>query len=130
MKIKLTTFLIIFTIISTTLAGAFIEFFNARSEGENVRLEWKTGEESNLKNYVIERKTPQSDFIEIATVNPKGDNSIYTYIDESAYKATDMVFIYRLKIVAENISHSHEVSVTPNVSGVKRTWGSIKAMFR
>jgi len=43
-----------------------------------------------------------------------------------------MIFIYRLKIVDTNgqASYSNEVSVSHNVSGVKRTWGSIKAMFR
>jgi hypothetical protein len=130
MKLKSTIFLIVFSVISTALAGAFIEFFNARSEGENVRLEWKVGDESALKNYVIERKTPQSEYMEIASINPKGNNSVYSYLDESVYKANDIVFIYRLKIVADQISYTEGVSVTPSVSGVKRTWGSIKAMFR
>jgi hypothetical protein len=132
MKRKLFQVLLVLSIIGTSLAGAFMEYFHARSEGENVKLEWKTGEESNLKNFIIERKTQQSAYVELSTISPKGDNSFYTYVDESVYKSSDYVFTYRLRIVDadQKISYSSEVSVSPSISGVKRTWGSIKAMFR
>lgn len=122
----------VFFIISTIYAGAFLDYFYGRSEGDDVRLEWKTSEEVNLQHFKVERKTPQSSFSEITTVDPKGSNSYYSYLDQSAYKSNDMVFIYRLKIVDLDgqTSYSAEVTVSHNVSGVKRTWGSIKAMFR
>ena len=121
----------VFFIISTIYAGAFLDYFYGRSEGDDVRLEWKTSEEVNLQHFKVERKTPQSQFSEITTVDPKGSNSYYSYLDQSAYKSNDMVFIYRLKIVDLDgqTSYSAEVTVSHNVSGVKRTWGSIKAMF-
>lgn len=133
MKIQNSKYYFIFLLfISVVYAGAYIDYFHARSEGEDVRLEWKTGEESNLNKFVVERKTPQSSFVEIGSVDPKGNNSYYTYIDKNAYKSNDLLFSYRLKIVENNnhLSYSSEVSVSHNVSGVKRTWGSIKAMFR
>lgn len=132
-KIQKSKYYFIFLLfVSAIYAGAYIDYFHARSEGEDVRLEWKTGEELNLSKFVIERKTPQSTFAEIATVDPKGSNSYYSYLDKNAYKSTDLLFNYRLKIVDNNniISYSSEVTVSHNVSGVKRTWGSIKAMFR
>lgn len=129
---KLKYYFIFLIFISAVYAGAYIDYFQARSEGEDVRLEWKTGEEVNLQNFAIERKTPQSSFTEIAIVNPKGSNSFYSYLDKNAYKSADLLFNYRLKIVDNNnvVSYSSEVTVSHNVSGVKRTWGSIKAMFR
>lgn len=132
MKLRLVQIFGFLLIVSCVFAGAYLEFFHARSEGENVKLEWKTGDENNLKHFVVQRRNPGSSYIDITTIPPKGSNSFYTYIDESAYKITDLIFIYRLKIVDLNnsTSYSSEVSVTPNVSGVKRTWGSIKAMFR
>jgi len=132
MKIRYSVMLILLLAITAIYAGTFLEYFHGRSEGEDVRLEWKTGEEVNLQNFKIERKTPQNSFVEIATIQPKGNNSYYTYLDQSAYKPNDLVFIYRLKIVDNNgqTSYSNEVTVSHNVSGVKRTWGSIKAMFR
>jgi dolichyl-phosphate-mannose--protein O-mannosyl transferase len=133
MKFVFAKIFVIFFIVTAVYAGAFLEYFHGRSEGEDIRLEWKTGEESNLQNFIIERKTPQSSFAEIITIQPKGNNSFYSYLDKSAYKPTSaMIFVYRLKIVDNNnqVSYSAEITVSHNVSGVKRTWGSIKAMFR
>jgi hypothetical protein len=133
MKKKLFQILLVLSIIGTSLAGAFIEYFHATAQGENVKLEWKTGEEINLQNFVIERKTQSSSYVDLATIIPKGSNSFYSYIDESVYKSSDYVFTYRLRIVDndQKVSYyDHEASVSPNISGVKRTWGSIKAMFR
>jgi hypothetical protein len=131
-KMKLSTIIVTFLIIATVYAGAYIDYFHGRSESEDVRLEWQTGEESNLQKFVIERKTPQSSFTEIATINPKGSNSYYSFIDQNAYKSNDIIFVYRLKIVDNNsqVTYSHETTVSHSISGVKRTWGSIKAMFR
>lgn len=129
---KLTAILTLVMLIVVSYAGAFLDYFHGRSEGDDVRLEWKTGEEVNLRHFKIERKTPQSSFVDIATIDPEGSNSYYSYLDQSAYKTNDMVFVYRLKIVDNDgqLSYSAEITVSHNVSGVKRTWGSIKAMFR
>lgn len=132
MKFILQNLFVILVVITTAFGGAFLDYFQGRSEGEDIRLEWKTGQENNLDHFAIERRTPQSSYMEIATIEPKGSNSIYYYIDQSAYKTTDIIFVYRLKIVDNDnqLSYSSEVTVSHNVSGVKRTWGSIKAMFR
>ena len=130
---KLSTLIVSFLIIATVYAGAYIEYFHARSESDNVRLEWQTSEETNLQKFVIERKTPQSSFTEVASIAPKGNNSNYIFTDQNAYKTNDMVFVYRLKIVDNNdqVTYSADVTVTHSISSVaKRTWGSIKAMFR
>jgi hypothetical protein len=132
MKMKISYILILLLLATAVLAGTFLEYFQGRSEGEDIRLEWKTREEVNLQHFKVERKTPQSAFVDITTIEPKGSNSYYTYLDQSAYKTDNMLFIYRLKIVDTNgqVAYSNEVSVSHSVSGVKRTWGSIKAMFR
>jgi hypothetical protein len=131
MKLKLITIILLFTCAAAVFAGAYLEQFSASSNGDDIKLEWKTGEESGVKNYVIERSQISYDnFTEIATVKPQGSNSFYSYTDKSAYKATDLIFKYRLKIVASEVSYSKTISVSQNISGVKRTWGSIKAMFR
>ena len=75
MKMKLSQILLILLVASAVFAGTFLEYFHGRSEGEDIRLEWKTREEANLQNFKIERKTPQSSFVEITTVQPKGSNS-------------------------------------------------------
>lgn len=129
-KFSISLIVLIFTSVLT--AGAFLEYFSARSEYGNVKIEWKTADEINLKEFVIERKTLHGNFISVGSVAPKGDNSFYQFIDENVFKTTDYLFVYRIKIVDNDskASYSKEVTVTHNISDVKRTWGSIKAMFR
>jgi len=121
--------------IGLSFAGAFIERITARSDGDNITIEWKTGEEVNVKLFEIERSNGSTNnFILVGSMEPKGSNSFYVYVDKSAYKPTDVIYVYRIKIVDKdpNVapSYSSTVSVSHNVSSVKRTWGSIKAMFR
>lgn len=133
MKYWITRLLTAFAFISVAFAGAFLEDFQAGAEGENVKLWWKTGEERNLSYFAIQRSTPQQQsFIDLVTIEPKGSNSYYFYIDEATYKSKDVVFKYRLKIVDKSgqTTYSSEVYVSPTLSVPTRTWGSIKAMFR
>ena len=113
-------------------AGAILINFQATSRNGNVVITWQASSEVNLKHYVIERNTVKGSFVEIATVNPKADHN-YEYIDQSAYKTSDVFYIYRLKIVDNDgsVSYSGEFRVLHDqTTGVKRTWGSIKALFR
>jgi len=131
MKKQLFIFLTFLTV-SSVLGGVFLDFINAKNEGENVRIEWKTSDEKNVKEFIVERKTYQGEFAGLESVKPQGSNSYYSFLDQNAYKLTDVIFIYRVKIVDNDntVSYTKEVSVSHNISGVKRTWGSIKAMFR
>lgn len=134
MKRSISILALLLFVAGSALGGAFLDFFNGRSDGDNIVLEWKTRSESNLLRYEIQRKAGASgEFVTLATVQPKGSNSLYTYIDRSAYKESESVYIYRLKILDSSsgpASYSNEITVTHSVSSVKRTWGSIKAMFR
>ncbi len=104
---------------------------SATSRDGDVVIAWQTTSETNLKYFVVERKSVNGDFIELSIVYPRADHN-YEYIDQSAYKTADAFYIYQIKIVCynEKDSFSNEVSVNHHVSSVKRTWGSIKALFR
>lgn len=132
MKKKLSTLFIVFLLVASVYGGAIIQFIQASSESDNIKIEWQTGEESDVQKFVVERKTPQISYTEITSLSPKGDYSYYSYVDKNAYKANGVIFNYRLKIVDNSgqISYSKEITVSHSVSSVKRTWGSIKAMFR
>jgi hypothetical protein len=133
MKRSINILAILLLVAGTAVGGAFLDFFNGRSDGDNIVLEWKTRSESSLLRYEIQRKAGSNgEFVSLATVPPKGSNSLYTYTDRSAYKESESVYVYRLKIVESSgpASYSNEITVTHSVSSVKRTWGSIKAMFR
>jgi hypothetical protein len=120
---------------SGALAGAIIKdgTLQARSDDNNVTIQWGTTEEVSLREFVIEREAGSgAGFVAIGSVAPKGSNSFYEFVDQTAFKAITTVYQYRIKIVSDDGSatYSKTVSVSHNVSSVKRTWGSLKAMFR
>lgn len=118
--------------ISYLSAGAFLHYFHAKSDGENVVLTWETADENNVQQFIVMRGMDRDTMVDIAIVNPKGDNSSYKFTDESAYKTEDSFYAYQLKIRDKDGSEtfSSVVSVSHQPSSVKRTWGSIKALFR
>lgn len=128
-----TKFFILFIILSAIIsyAGAELLKFSARSQNGNVVVSWQTLTESNLNHFVVERKTVNGSFMELGNVSPRSDKN-YEYVDQSAFKTSDQLYVYRLKIVDNDgsVSYSEEKAVAHNVSSVKRTWGSIKALFR
>lgn len=73
----------------------------------------------------------EGEYMALGFVQPKGPNSSYQFVDKSAYKTSDAFYRYRVAIVDNSgyTSYSQEIAVS-SLSGVKRTWGSIKAMFR
>ena len=132
MKIKI---LILFLILSAgiILPGAFLLKFTVRSSNGNVVLDWQCSSETNLKNYVVQRRTFNGGYSDIATVQPRSDMN-YEYTDQTAYKNEDQVYYYQIEIIDNDgsVSKSQEIQVLHNngISSVKRTWGSIKALFR
>lgn len=108
----------------------------AFSDGVNITIRWTTENEANVIVFEILRSTSYNGgFVPIATVDPKG-SSLYEFVDKSAFRRTTTVYYYRIKVRLTNgenyfpALNESPVSVNHNVSGVRRTWGSIKAMFR
>jgi hypothetical protein len=123
-------------VVSTAFAGTLpirSGTLQARSDGNNVTIGWGTTDESAVKEFGIERRPVNgSEFVLVSTIAPKGNNSFYEYVDQSAFKTSGTVYQYRIRIVdsKSEVSYSDPISVSHSVSSVKRTWGSLKAMFR
>ena len=105
----------------------------ANSDGVNVTLHWMTEDESNVLRFEVERRYgTESDFLKIGTLDAKGA-SLYEFVDYSAFQKTTAVYQYRVKVVFSNGTnplYSQLITVSHTVSGIRKTWGSIKAMFR
>jgi hypothetical protein len=84
--------------------------------------------------FEIERKAGvNGQFIPLAQIQLRGNNTTYTYVDDSAFlRLTESIYQYRIKVVYSNGNSLYygPVTVTHSVSSVRKTWGSIKAMFR
>jgi len=107
--------------------------FQANSDGINVTLRWITSDETNVARFEIERRQgTEGEFLPLSTVEVKGA-SLYEFTDYSPFLKITGIYQYRIKIVFTNNSNPvyvGPVTVTHIVNGVRRTWGSIKAMFR
>ncbi|MCX7984047.1 MAG: hypothetical protein N3A63_03980 [Bacteroidetes bacterium] len=110
-----------------------IEGPTARTSGDNIVVQWKSGDESGVKEYQIWRSGGQGAvFIHVASVFPKGNNSQYEFIDRSVFKAEASIYYYKVIVIFTDNSQSHSSICTVSYlsSTARRTWGSIKAMFR
>ncbi len=122
-------------------ADSILSSFTAKSNGEEIRVEWSSMEESNLLHYELERSNGDDAFKRIATEKAKGNPSHYKYIDDEALAKNQgnddspmskNLYSYRLKIVYQNKKpeYSDKVYVVHEISSINRTWGMIKEMFR
>ena len=120
-------------VIGVLFAATDLQYFTARSDSDAILLEWKTGAEDNLSRFEIERSASEpNNFIHIGTVSAIGNNSYYYYRDEVTMNSSAPLYYYRLKLIDNNGGHvySNTITVTHIISGVRSTWGSIKAIFR
>ena len=111
----------------------------AFSDG-HVSISWQKADESFVLRYEIWRakvngagEPSPGDFTKIGeVVQLAGNGHSYSFTDENAFKTTAGVFAYKIRVVFTDQSYlDSPASKTMVVSSTaKRTWGSIKAMFR
>jgi len=123
---------------STTASVTFSDF-RASSEADGIHLRWTTSQEDGIKDFAVEKASQiNGQFIQLdGTIAAEGAGSTYQFIDNSLYKSTSST-LYTYRVRADGYDGSASYSTAQSVSysftglsGVaKRTWGSIKAMFR
>jgi len=117
-----------------------LDSFRASSNGKSIVVEWKSSTENGIAFYDLERATPKQAFKKIASFEPRGSSNSYSYTDDEVFMKGDggdnlqakSTYQYRLKVIYRDNSseYTNIVYVAHNVSGVQRTWGMIKEMFR
>lgn len=141
MRGKLTYILLLFCFIvfSTIIlyAGAVIVDFRGEPGSNKVTLRWATMSEVNCKGFQIERSLNKTEYTKLGFLKGAGISSErkeYEYVDRTIFKTTtSRTFYYRIKIQNTDNSEStfyQVVAITPSISGLKYTWGSLKATFR
>jgi hypothetical protein len=132
------------------LAGMLLSFMpnqtavfsdlRASQNSSGIVIQWSMSQEDGIKYFSIEKASQvDNSFYQIGTVNATGPGSMYQYLDNSIYKtASSEIFKYQIVAVGNDgntVATSKPISVVfdyySTFTGVvKRTWGSIKAMFR
>jgi len=132
---KQLTYLIIFLLIPVFITGsALINNFHARRGNNNqIILSWETESETNVAEFIIKRNN-----LEIKRIASHSNNSTilqtYSFVDHNSelLKSSVSSFNYSLTIVDLD-GHQEEYPVIASISvssGIKHTWGSLKALFR
>jgi hypothetical protein len=121
-------------LVATVSAIVIKERPTAQSNGSDVTIRWNTSDESGVVRFdVLRRPGTAGDFSVVGSIDQlKGNNSSYEFIDKSAFKTTDGLYQYKIRII-NGQSPAPETEIVPVAhltSTAKRTWGSIKAMFR
>ena len=126
--------LLSFFIVANLFAAITLDFFSAKPANDGILIEWKSINEDGVSVYTIERSADNlNNFISIKNINATGNNSYYSYLDENVMiKMTSTVYYYRLKCIKPDgtYTYTNAITVIHSVSGIKETWGSIKAIFR
>lgn len=121
-------------VVGTLFAIVIKDRPTAQSNGSDVIVRWTTVDETGVQRFeVLRRSGWEGDFLTIGTVDQlKGNNSSYEFIDKSAFKSSGGLYQYKVRIInGQNPAPETEiVTVSHMTSAAKRTWGSIKAMFR
>jgi hypothetical protein len=117
------------------LAGVIKEgSLNARSDGSSITIRWLSEDETGVEKFLIERKAGTNGaFMFLTELQPRGNNSAYQYVDETAFRIlNENIYQYQIKVQFTHGSTQlfGPITVSHRTSDVRRTWGSIKAMFR
>ncbi len=132
MQLKYITILSLL-IVSLAFAGTVFIEYAASPGNNNVTITWRTGSETGVEQFQIQRSTDDNTFIEIGSVDKNGDGSQYEYVDDNVIFKGSQTFFYKIRAIKSNgtlVEESQSLIVNPNISGIYRTWGAIKAMFR
>lgn len=128
--------------IFTAASEVVLVRFNATVQSaatNEIQVSWVVSKEEEVDFYTIKRKmSHQTDFQELTQVQVNEgiddiDGKIYNYADKNVYKgsATSEPVIYGLYATKSGISKFiAQVDVNYTTTTVRRTWGSIKAMFQ
>ena len=135
-------FIILFLLIlpALVLTATRICDFHGKRQNNTVILEWATEEETDLAKFMIQRTNDINDAYSWLTIGEKtplaesaGGRREYNFTDNTIFKNQfSGTFYYRLMIVnSQGQQSEHDVIVSiSGTSGIRHTWGSIKAMFR
>jgi hypothetical protein len=114
--------------------GVKLEFFDVQPEGRDFSIKWQMEVEEQVREYELTRKTPYSNeqFVKVQAFPAHGVGVPYEFQDDQVYKSGAERLDYRLEAVYDN--GIREVIVTQSLNytstAIRRTWGSIKAMFQ
>lgn len=136
------TFLLAVFLLFTAASEIVLVRFNAQVQASvttEIMLSWVVSKEEQVDYYIVKRKmSHQNEFQDIATVQLSNgrdelDGRFYEFTDRNVFKqsSTSEPVIYSLYAFSNGSArYVSQVDVNYTTTAVRRTWGSIKAMFQ
>ncbi len=126
---------IIFIFISFVSAGGDVSFseYSAQPGANKVYVSWATQNENDVKYFSVQRSNDDRKYTELARVNPQGAGYHYEYEDQNVLFKGNGALFYKITAFSVDgvvLGQTSVMLVHPNISGIFRTWGAIKAVFR
>jgi len=106
---------------------------SATPANNKVTISWVTKTESGVSKFIILRSLDDKVFSEVGNTLARGTAGNYSFTDANVIFKDTQTFFYKIRAVRSNntiIEDSESLLVNPNISGIFRTWGAIKAIFR
>jgi len=122
-------------LVSFATAGGNVDFseYNAQPGANKVYISWSTQNEEAVKFFSIQRSNDDQTYTELDQVNPQGTGYHYEYEDQNVLFKGSGVLFYKITAMSADgivLGQTSVMMVHPNISGIFRTWGAIKAVFR
>ncbi|NND71019.1 MAG: hypothetical protein HKN43_05520 [Rhodothermales bacterium] len=134
MRLILSTIICLFAVAMVGFVNdPLLDYFRVEESNSDFVITWETVREDGVKSFELHRKTPHSndEFVLINEATPIGPARQYVFRDTQVFKSGSELIDYRLQVVladgSRQIMASRTVNYTP--TAIRRTWGSIKAMF-
>lgn len=127
--------LLVLSAFGGAIAGSVqMGFFKVEEQENDLVVTWQTTQESEVREYELQRMTrfTNNQFVKVQAIEPHGPNKPYVYRDDQVFKASSEQVDYRLEVIYEDGVREQlaREQVNYTSTAIRRTWGSIKAMFQ
>ncbi|MCS7155341.1 MAG: hypothetical protein N2561_08560 [Bacteroidetes bacterium] len=97
-----------------------------------MRVTWRVTEQAGVRRFILERKAAGEEQFREIFQTPPNPTGTYEFVDESlARSGLDGLVKYQLLVEgAEGRLLLKQIDANYTTTAVRRTWGSIKAMFQ
>lgn len=125
------------------LATSIVTRFVAIPDNDRIYVRWTSQSEAQLIRYELYRQQENALPMLLTSLSPNGDNQNYEYVDmnvgarskdggspANSLPLSQQRYTYILKMITTSGTLEMQASVSYQTSTTRKTWGSIKALFR
>ncbi len=128
-------FLVILVAASPMSTGKVqLSYFRVTEDPGGMIVTWQVETEEEVREYELQRMTrfTNNRFVKVESFQPHGIDKSYSFKDTQIFKASSEQVDYQLEVIYSNgqreLLAREQVNYTS--TAIRRTWGSIKAMFQ